>query len=127
MDKETKPYKQTSVPIYQNVRTSQCFEMFCNSASPEIIWGLGGPEEDHQLHHCCWTGRVSEREEEEEEECFEIQCQSYHLGPERWSTLFRASYFGVAVITWLLTYPLIQIRMIYFHSHIHTEKALNGM
>ena len=41
-----------------------------NSASPEIIWGLGGPEEDHQLHHCCWTGRVSEREEEEEEEDF---------------------------------------------------------
>ena len=38
-----------------------------NLASPEIIWGLGGPEEDHQLHHCCWTGRVSEREEEEEE------------------------------------------------------------
>ena len=30
-----------------------------------IIWGLGGPEEDHQLHHCCWTGRVGEREEEE--------------------------------------------------------------
>ena len=28
---------------------------------------LGGPEEDHQLHHCCWTGRVDEREEEEEE------------------------------------------------------------
>ena len=22
-----------------------------NSDSPEIIWGLGGPEEDHQLHH----------------------------------------------------------------------------
>ena len=37
-----------------------------NSASPEIIWGLGGPEEDHQLHHCCWTGRVGEREEEED-------------------------------------------------------------
>ena len=37
-----------------------------NSASPEIIWGLGGPEEDHQLHHCCWTGRVGEQEEEEE-------------------------------------------------------------
>jgi len=35
-----------------------------NSASPEIIWGLGGPEEDHRLHHCCWTGRVGEREEE---------------------------------------------------------------
>ena len=33
--------------------------------SPEIIWGLGGPEEDH---HSYWTGRVSEREEEEEEE-----------------------------------------------------------
>ena len=31
-----------------------------------MIWGLGGPEEDHQLHHCCWTGRVGEREEEEE-------------------------------------------------------------
>ena len=31
--------------------------------------GLGGPEEDHQLHHCCWTGRVGEREEEEEEDC----------------------------------------------------------
>jgi len=30
-----------------------------------MLWGLGGPEEDHQLHHCCWTGRVSEREEEE--------------------------------------------------------------
>jgi len=34
-----------------------------NSASPEIIWGLGGPEKDHQLHHCCWTGCVDEREE----------------------------------------------------------------
>jgi len=31
----------------------------------ERTWGLGRPEEDHQLHHCCWTGRVSEREEEE--------------------------------------------------------------
>jgi len=37
-----------------------------NSASSEIILGLGGPEEDHQLHHCCWTDRVGEREEEEE-------------------------------------------------------------
>ena len=37
---------------------------FSNSASPEIIRGLGGPEEDHQLHHHCWTGRVGEREEE---------------------------------------------------------------
>ena len=32
------------------------------------VKGLGGPEEDHQLHHCCWTGRVGEREEEEDEE-----------------------------------------------------------
>jgi len=39
-----------------------------NSASPEIIWGPGVPDEDHQLHHCCWTGRVGEREEEEEKE-----------------------------------------------------------
>ena len=31
-----------------------------------MIWGLGGPEEGHQLHHCCWTGRVGEREEEED-------------------------------------------------------------
>ena len=22
-------------------------------------------EEDHQLHHCCWTGRIGDREEEE--------------------------------------------------------------
>jgi len=29
-----------------------------------MIW-LGGPEEDHQLHHCCWTGRVGEGEEVE--------------------------------------------------------------
>jgi len=29
------------------------------------IWGLGGPEEDHQLHHCCWTGRLGEQEEED--------------------------------------------------------------
>jgi len=33
--------------------------MLCND------WGLGGPEEDHQLHHCCWTGRVGEQEEED--------------------------------------------------------------
>ena len=37
------------------------------TASPEIIWGLGVPQEDHQLHHSFWTGRVGEREEEEEE------------------------------------------------------------
>ena len=37
---------------------------FSNSTSPEIIWELGGPEEDHKLHHCCWTGRGGEREED---------------------------------------------------------------
>jgi len=31
-----------------------------------IQWGLGGPEEDHQLHHCCWAGRVGEQREEED-------------------------------------------------------------
>ena len=37
---------------------------------------VGGPEEDHQLHHCCWTGCVGEREEEEEEEEYTVvnQC-----------------------------------------------------
>ena len=25
---------------------------------------ISGPEEDHQLHHSCWTGRVSKQEEE---------------------------------------------------------------
>ena len=43
------------------------FRYVTDTNQSEIIWGLGGPEEDHQLHHCCWTGRVSEREEEEEE------------------------------------------------------------
>ena len=50
---------------------------------PWLSWkctGLGGPEEDHQLHHCCWTGRVGEREvveeeEEEEEEVKVYQCK----------------------------------------------------
>ena len=44
-----------------------------------MIWGLGGPEEDHQLHHCCWTGRVSEREEEEE---FRLQRKTILFGQE---------------------------------------------
>ena len=48
-----------------------------NSASPEIIWGIGGPEEDHQLHHCCWTGRVGEREEEEEEDNFNSSSSAF--------------------------------------------------
>ena len=42
--------------------------MHSGQSCNEIIWGLGGPEEDHQLYHCCWTGRVGEGEEEEEEE-----------------------------------------------------------
>ena len=47
-----------------------------NSTSPEIIWGLGGgPEEDHQLHHCCWTGRVGDRDVEEEEEEDEVSSR----------------------------------------------------
>ena len=48
-----------------------------NSASQEIIWGLGGPEEDHQLHHCCWTGRVGERVEEEEESTIQLLVSCY--------------------------------------------------
>ena len=38
-----------------------------NSAETQTGEGcIPGPEEDHQLHHCCWTGRVGEREEEED-------------------------------------------------------------
>ena len=35
------------------------------------------PGEDHQLHHCCWTGRVGELEEEEEEEAYPSTCQGH--------------------------------------------------
>ena len=52
--------------MYQTPTRANRTVAVSNSASPEIIWGLGGPEEDHQLHHCCWTGRVGEREEEED-------------------------------------------------------------
>jgi len=45
---------------------ANCTVAISNSASPEIIWGLGGPEEDHQLHQCCWTGYVGEQEEEKD-------------------------------------------------------------
>ena len=58
---------QTTEHVFRDVTDTNQSEpqsAFSNSASPEIIWGLGGPEEDHQLRHCCWTGRVSEREEE---------------------------------------------------------------
>ena len=37
-----------------------------------MIWGLGEPEEEQQPLHCCWTGRVSGREEEEEEDVYYI-------------------------------------------------------
>ena len=30
-----------------------------------VLQRCNRPREDHQLHHCCWTGRVGEREEEE--------------------------------------------------------------
>ena len=39
---------------------------------------MGGPEEDQQLHHCCWTGRVGEREEEEEEVEVTTLCMHVH-------------------------------------------------
>ena len=52
---------------------------FSNPTSPEIIWGLGGPEEDHQLHHCCWTGRVSEREEEKKKTIWNPQLKEHSL------------------------------------------------
>ena len=51
-----------------------------NSASPEIVWGLGGPEEDHQLDDCCWTGRVGEREEEEEDYQLDHCCWTGRVG-----------------------------------------------
>ena len=75
---------QEHTVIFTNVcgeedQTNEHVLQICNRHQPERIaqWpsatplhqkkgGLGGPEEDHQLHHCCWTGRVSEREEEEE-------------------------------------------------------------
>ena len=64
-------------PCGEEDQTIEYVPQICNRHQPERIaqWpsatplhqklygGLGGPEEDHQLHHCCWTGRVSEREE----------------------------------------------------------------
>ena len=43
----------------RGARISVCFY---NTESHVIIG------EDHQLHHCCWTGRVGEREEEDNTE-----------------------------------------------------------
>ena len=65
-----------------------------NSASPEIILGLGGPEEDHQLHHCCWTGRVSEREEEEEKE----EEEEHSSGLNFVSKVYTLIYFYVVSV-----------------------------
>ena len=50
--------------------------------------GLGGPEEDHQLHHCCWTGRVGEREESEDWHILLIQSThpKFHYGFKRQRT-----------------------------------------
>ena len=61
---------------------------FSNSASPEIIWGLGGPEEDHQLHHCCLTGRVGEREADDNQG-FNVCCRSSHFGNLRWVQVYH--------------------------------------
>ena len=44
--------------FFRDTNQSESHRATSNSASPEIIWGLGWPEEDHQLHRCCWTGRV---------------------------------------------------------------------
>ena len=73
------------------------------SASPEIIWGLGGPEEDHQLHHHCWTGRVSEREEEEEEFVTSMDTNALQLLEQRHVNALRV-YNEVNHITMLCSY-----------------------
>ena len=57
--------------------------LFLNRTVAQIIWGLGGPEEDHQLHHCCWTLRVGEREAEEgavsDNNCVHYAIVKYHF------------------------------------------------
>ena len=62
-------------PCGEEDQTTEHVLQRCNRHQPEriaqwpsatpLIWGLGGPEEDHQLHHSCWTGCVGDREEEE--------------------------------------------------------------
>jgi len=52
--------------VFSSAILVQCVECKVVVSFVATIWGLGGPEEDHQLHHCCWTGRVSERDEEED-------------------------------------------------------------
>ena len=51
-----------------------------------IIWGLRGSEEDHQLHHCCWTGRVSEREEEVSiiNITYSVKVKDYQIRDKGW-------------------------------------------
>jgi len=68
------------------------------SASPEIIWGLGGPEEDHQLHHCCWTGRVSEQEKEEDRWVFPLVLQ--FLPTQRHGTQTLISVSTTLICIW---------------------------
>ena len=80
----------------------------------KLIGGLGGPEEDHQLHHCCWTGRVGEREEEDIKRLknaskmiktnypylslWHMAMEDSHYTHVRWKSRFRTkSYFGIVI------------------------------
>jgi len=48
------------VETQSNLRSTKCTISLTHCITQST------PEEDHQLYHCCWTGRVSEREEEED-------------------------------------------------------------
>ena len=71
-------------PCGEEDQTNEHVLQRCNRHQPERIaqWLSATPlnqnlyggledlkKEDHQRHHCCWTGRVGEREEEEEDCC----------------------------------------------------------
>ena len=61
-------------------------------------------EEDHQLHHCCWTGRIGEREEEEKEEEEEEEEEEDKL------RLYTCHWrFGQSVLLFRLCLPRVQI------------------
>ena len=66
-----------------------------------VITGLGGPEEDHQLHHCCLTGRVGEREEEEEGD-FLYFYMLYILYIENHSTIYTLHIHTCNGLMWHL-------------------------